>query len=409
MGNSIAFKDLIYDGQLIISANDIAQLFKNETVHIPFAKRLQKLQLRLLYLLEPYQQARTNEISESDIFDENDLTDNEKKTIIAQKVATEFESIKNDIAQMASFDVHQLYSDLFKNIASFTDSSTKMDYADLNNISTYTLDLLLTNTLNYEDIAPIVFLKTVFDNVNTTKAIKHIIIDEAQDYTAIQYEVFKNAFDHCNMTILGDLNQSMNAYMNIGSFDSIADTFNNQDTTSILLSKSYRSTKQIADFCNALLTKQNNAEQLNRHGCKPNVIKVARSSRPQKIVDQINIFQSKDYKLIAVICKTARDCQDLYNSISPYMDICLISNQKELYQGGVVIIPSYLAKGLEFDAVIVSSVDNDDFSKEEDRKLLYTVCTRALHELSLYYFDNLSRFIKEMDENLYVTNQSSID
>jgi DNA helicase-2/ATP-dependent DNA helicase PcrA len=404
-GCGTAFNDLIFDGQLIITANDIAQLFIKETIPIPFAKRLQKLGLRLLYLLKPYQEARTKEISESDIFNGNELSDNEKKTIIAQQVDAEFEPIKKEIAQMTSFDIYQLYTDLFENIASFTDSADTLKYRNLTNIRIYTLSQLMNNTLHYEDIAPILFLRTTLDTVNDTKSIKHIIIDEAQDYTGIQYEVFKKAFGHCNMTILGDLNQSINAYMNIGNFDMISDTFNNQDTTSITLSKSYRSTKQIADFCNALLTKQNNTEQLNREGYKPNIIKVDRSNGCQKIAEHITKLQTSGHKLIAVICKTARECENLYTSIRPHIDICLISNQKELYQGGVVIIPSYLAKGLEFDAVIVNSIENEVFSKEEDRKLLYTVCTRALHELNLYYFDNLSGFIKEMDKDLYVTNQ----
>jgi DNA helicase-2/ATP-dependent DNA helicase PcrA len=408
-GTSMAFNDLIFDGQLIISANDIYQLFNNETINIPFSKRLQKLGLRLLYLLEPYQEARTQEISESDIFDGNELSDNEKKSIIAQQVESEFESIKKEIAQMTAFDIHQLYTDLFKNIASFTDPADKMKYEGLSSLSSYTLSQLMDSTLNYEDMAPILFLKTTLDTVTDTKSIKHVIIDEAQDYTPIQYEVFKSAFGHCNMTILGDLNQSINAYMNIGSFDMISDIFNKKDTSSITLSKSYRSTKQIANFCNALLTKQNNTEQLNRQGCKPNIIKVDRSNGCQKIADHISTLQNKGYKLIAVICKTARECEDLYTSLSAYIDICLISKQKELYPGGVIIIPSYLAKGLEFDAVIISSIENDDFSKEEDRKLLYTVCTRALHELNLYYFDDLSRFIKEMDKDLYVANLSSIE
>ena len=108
-----------------------------------------------------------------------------------------------------------------------------------------------------------------------------------------------------------------------------------------------------------------------------------------------------NYKLIAVICKTAGQCRALYDSINSYMDISLISNQNEAYQGGVVIIPSYLAKGLEFDAVLVNSIEDEDYSGTEDKRLLYTVCTRALHELYLYYFDNMSGLIKNIGEDFY--------
>lgn len=149
---------------------------------------------------------------------------------------------------------------------------------------------------------------------------------------------------------------------------------------------------------------QNHTEQLKRHGSKPKIIKVDKSNLCRRIADDILKLKDRNYKLIAVICKTAGQCEALYKSINSYMDISLISNQNEVYQGGVVIIPSYLAKGLEFDAVLVNSVEDTEYSKPEDRRLLYTVCTRALHELNLYYFDNMSGFIKNIGKDFYTND-----
>jgi DNA helicase II / ATP-dependent DNA helicase PcrA len=206
------------------------------------------------------------------------------------------------------------------------------------------------------------------------------------------------------MTILGDVNQSVNGYMNIGSFDIILSLFNMKDTKSISLTKSYRSSKEIADFCKEILMSPNHSEQLNRHGSKPKIIKLGKSNLCRRLADDIVKLKNRNHKLIAVICKTASQCEDLYKSISSYVDISLISNQNEVYQGGVVIIPSYLAKGLEFDAVLVNSIEDKDYSEAEDRRLLYTVCTRALHELYLYYFDNMSGFIKNISEDFYTND-----
>ena len=296
-----------------------------------------------------------------------------------------------------------MYIDLFRNIECYAPSSDKEDIENLRSIARFSIRRLMKHIIGYEDVAPIIYLKSVLDPDNNKKSIKHVIIDEAQDYTAIHYEIFKKNFAHCNITILGDINQSLNGYMNIGSFDIISDIFDKKDAKNIKLTKSYRSSKEIADFCNEILKENNPSEQLNRHGNKPQVIKVDKSDLSKRIADDIDRLKSMNCNLIAVICKTAKQCEALYNSINSYLDISLISNQNDIYKGGTVIIPSYLAKGLEFDAVLVNSIDKEDYSKEEDRRLLYTVCTRALHELYLYYFDTMSGLIKNVDEDLYIS------
>ena len=231
-----------------------------------------------------------------------------------------------------------------RNIESFAQSGDKQEIENLCSIGIYTTRQLEKGIINYEDVAPIIFLKTALDTVSDTKSIKHVIIDEAQDYTVVQYEIFKKVFEHCNMTILGDVNQSVNGYMNIGSFDNISDVFNKKDIKSISLTKSYRSSKEIADFCKEILMSQNHSEQLNRHGSKPKIIKVDKSNLNRRLADDIIKLKIRGHKLIAVICKTAGQCEALYKSIKSYVDISLISNQNETYKGGVVIIPSYLGQ-----------------------------------------------------------------
>ncbi len=399
-GMSTKFKNLICNGTLIISAEEILRTFKEDYFHFPFAKRLDKLRQRLFYLLEQHEEKRIKELLENHIkendYKEDTITEEEKKSI-ERKAKAEAEPLKMDILQMTSFDIYMLYIEFFRNIEYFAKPADERESEELISSANYTIRQLERNNINYEDVAPIILLKTQLDTVSDTKSIKHVIIDEAQDYTVIHYEIIKKAFKHANMTILGDLNQSVNGYMNIGSFGAISDTFNSEDANSISLTKSYRSSKEIADFCREILRTQSNLEQLNRHGNKPRIIKVDKSRLYRKIVDDIMELKEKGHKLIAVICKTAGQCEELYKSINSYVDITLISNQNEIYHGGVVVIPSYLAKGLEFDAVLVNSIEDSDYSREEDRRVLYTVCTRALHELYLYYFDRISSLIKDVD------------
>lgn len=392
-GVNLKFNDLLYDGKLIISAEDIYRLFREDYRKFPYAQRLEKLCQRLIYLVDQHEEDRVrNSINEQNSEEERRLAD--------VKAKVDYEQLKSDIIRVTALDIHLLYKDLFREFETWVQPDAE-DFENLSNIGVYTVCQLEKDIINYEDVAPFIFLTTVLGPVKNTKTIKHVIIDEAQDYTAIHYEIFRKVFEHCNMTILGDVNQSVNGYMNIGSFDTLTKIFNPNSAKSILLLKSYRSSKEIADFCKGILKSQNDSEQLNRNGNKPQIIKVDKNNLCRRVADDISKLKAKGHKLIAVICKTAGQCEAMYKSIHSLIDIELISNQNEEYQGGVVIIPSYLAKGLEFDAVLVHSIEDKDYSKAEEQRLLYTVCTRALHELYLYYFDNMSDFIKRIDEDYY--------
>lgn len=405
-GGNILFRNLTCDGALIISSEEISKLFREDYSYLPYLKRLEKLKQRLLYLVTPNEVKLANEILRRDLSSNSSLNEAEKKSIASQRAKALLEPILNEIEEMTSVDIYRIYADLIRNLKSYLNRESfgklvdNLNEEDLENIGIYTIRRLEQGFIDYEDLAPIILLLTALGGEYNAKAIKHVIIDEAQDYTAVQYEVLRRTFGHCNITILGDLNQTVNAYMNIGSFDITADIFDKNDTAQIALTKSYRSTLEISEFCNEILHNRNNAEQLERHGHKPEIIRCNRVNLYREIAEDIKQLKNSGHKLIAVICKTAGQCEKAYQSIRKHVDISLITNQKEIYKEGIVTIPSYLAKGLEFDAVIVCTADEWDYSGEVDRRLLYTVCTRALHELHLYYCDELTGLISDTTENL---------
>lgn len=314
----------------------------------------------------------------------------------------DYKNITDSYTVQTVIDIESLYIQFLENIKAYLPALDKNERENLLTLAGYTISEQRKGLILYEDLAPMIYLKTVLEKENIAASVKHIIIDEAQDYTPVQYEIFKTVFKGSNMTILGDINQSVNGYMNIGSFDTISDVFS-ENARRIALKKSYRSSKEIADFCRGLLASAGFSEQLNRHGAKPKVIKLDKNSFYKRLAEDISYLRSIGYKLIAVICKSASHCKAVYQALNAYMDISLISNQNEVYYGDVVVIPSYLSKGLEFDAVLVDSVEDKNYHMPEERKLLYTVCTRALHQLYLYYSDTLSRFVSDIDEELYIS------
>ena len=305
---------------------------------------------------------------------------------------------------MTTADIGPLYINLLKNIGESLPADAQIDAEEYRCLAASSMSELEQGFVSYEDFAPMVYLKAALEAGNQAGGIQHVIIDEAQDYTPVQYEIFKAVFRNRSMTILGDIHQTINGWMNIGSFDAVSEVFGPAGAR-IALTKSYRSSKELADFCRSLLISPGETEQLDRHGAKPRLVKVGADTVTQRLAEDIAGLKSRGYQLIAVICKTAAQCRTVHHAVHSTMDISLISNQNEVYTGDVVVIPSYLAKGLEFDAVLVLPADDANYHAPEDRRLLYTVCTRALHELRLYCTGPVSRFITGIDESLYEVDE----
>ncbi len=401
-GESLQYKNVVYNNQIICSAEEIAALFTEDYARIPYAKRLDKLRQRLMFLLEQAEEQRISKrLERNRQYGQGEEDEFAEEDSLARR---EYQTALNNITQLTSFDLISIYRALLTRPDKFFDNNGINDIIEkeaLKDICKYTSNQINRNVINYEDMAPILYLAISLDTINSYKSVKHIIIDEAQDYTVIHYEIFKKAFQFANMTILGDMNQTVNSYMNAGSFESIAKVFENLDFKYVSLTKSYRSSMEIAIFCKQIITSPNAAEQMNRHGNKPKVIHTDKKYLPERISKDIDRLKTMGHKLIAVISKDVRECEALYKAIKTYTDIKLVSNKNDEYQEGVVIIPSYLSKGLEFDAVLVSSINDSDYSAEEDRRLLYTVCTRALHELYLYHTEDISRLLKNIEQDAY--------
>ncbi|WP_330376076.1 MULTISPECIES: UvrD-helicase domain-containing protein [Terrisporobacter] len=133
---------------------------------------------------------------------------------------------------------------------------------------------------------------------------KYVIIDEAQDYTPLQYEIFYELFKSAKMTILGDINQSINPFMNVGDYNNIYNISKN-DTCIINLTKTYRSTTEITKFARKLLPENISDEYVERHGDEPSLINFNhKDDMNKKLVEEIKNYQEKNYKSIGIITKT---------------------------------------------------------------------------------------------------------
>ncbi|WP_270659430.1 RNA polymerase recycling motor HelD [Paraclostridium bifermentans] len=392
-----SFKDIVIRGKLIISSEDIKNLFFNDYSNLPIKRRLEKIKSRIIFLIEPYEQSWIDEIYQ-ELFESGDFIQKEemieKSTLIVKE---NLKGVYDSISKMTEFNLIEIYKNLFKNLTTFLNKTNiEYDNSFINHIKTYTIDNLNAKILNYEDQVALLYLKGALGDIPTTSQIKYVIIDEAQDYTPLQYEIFYQLFKSANMTILGDINQSINPFMNVGNYNNIYNISKN-DTCIINLTKSYRSTMEITKFSRSLLSEHIDDEYVERHGDEPTVVDFSDiNSMNKKLVEDIKFYSEKNYKSIGIITKTARETKVLYNFLKENnFNVSSIEKDDDYYTSGVLVIPSYLAKGLEFDVVFIYDASNKNYNSEDERLLLYTCCTRALHVLNIYHLGEITDLLKQ--------------
>lgn len=245
-------------------------------------------------------------------------------------------------------------------------------------------------TLEYADLAPLAYLHIAMEgNVNSSK-VKHLLIDEMQDYSPIQYKVLQRLFP-CRKTVLGDASQSVNPY---GS--STADMILKALITgeAMKLNKSYRSTNEITHFAQSIRMNEE-LEPVARHGDQPQVLQFgSEESEISGITGLIDSFKKSDYKSLGIICKTEHQAKQISEKLRTYADdVYFLSSQSSAFIQGIIITSAHMAKGLEFDEVIVPYADSKNYSTEIDKSMLYVAVTRAMHKLTLTCWGSVTGLI----------------
>ncbi|MBU5424810.1 AAA family ATPase [Tissierella pigra] len=392
------FSDIIFKDKLIVSSKDLQELFFKEYMPLPLKRRLRKIKERILFLLEPHKKDRIKEIAVELEYTGSYVNKNEILRDSITIVNDEMKEIYNEIDKITEFRLIEIYKEFFEKLDIFCTNSNILDCKEkIDKIRKYTLTGLENKSLNYEDQIILLYFKIMFGDISKTSEIKYVIIDEAQDYTPLQYEIFYQLFESANMTILGDLNQSINPFMNIGDYKNISHIFPKDNTSIINLTKSYRSTKEITEFSRKILNSEFINEGIQRKGDKPLLLGFTNEEEiKQKILEDIKIYKDKGYKSIGIITRTVEETKEVYNYLKDKAHINAIMKDDDEFINDTLIIPIYLAKGLEFDVVLIYNVGNENYSCEEEKLLLYTACTRALHILCIYYSGNSTPLLKEV-------------
>ncbi len=243
-------------------------------------------------------------------------------------------------------------------------------------------------TLEYADVFALIYLRLRLEGLNAYERVKHLVVDEMQDYTPVQYAVLSRVFV-CRKTILGDVNQTVNPY-SASSAETIERVFPQAEI--VKLYRSYRSTVEITTFAQRI-TPNPLLIPLERHGQEPVVAHFDSSDEELRAIQGlIATFQSAGQQSLGIICKTLRQAATAYQALQA-PGVQLLTAESTTLKEGVIITTAHLAKGLEFDEVIVPFASARTYSTEVDKGMLYVACTRAMHRLTLTYTGALTPFL----------------
>ncbi|GAA0177586.1 AAA family ATPase [Clostridium sediminicola] len=234
------------------------------------------------------------------------------------------------------------------------------------------------NEMTIDDLAPILYLKIKLEGLTLSNEIKHVVIDEAQDYSLLQFIVIKELTKANGFTIVGDKNQRILPYQGEIAMTKLGSVMD--DVEEFKLDKSYRSTKEIMEYANKYIH-DTKIVPLVRNGSEVKEYNLRENEILLKIKELFNEYKEKGHESIAVITDSLLKAESLAKEIKKSTKINFINSEEVMYKKGTVIMPSYFAKGLEFDGVII--VNDIGENTLEENKLKYVMSTRALHDLAV--------------------------
>ena len=412
--------DFCYEDYKIMDYKDINELFINTYKMYNFRMRINEIKKNLTYEFRKKSEEIVNDLKEKrgkaieglqgkeriEVFDKFD-----KKINLVEKNYNKI--IKDYLSKIEEKSCLEYYKDFLNNylikIVNENNNDIIDENQDLTDVVEYlkntTLLNLKNNEIAFEDLAPIMYLQYKIIGIKDKCKIKHVVIDEAQDYGEFQFDVLKTILNSNSMTILGDIAQGVHYYRGIENWKRFIEIeFKDTNVTYTTLQKTYRTTREIMDIANCVISELPKYEKefivlgepvINRK----NSVYSKKVSNMTELINNINKrideHLKNGFKSIAIIGKDINECKEIQKQISKIRnDVKLIQGKDSEYNAGISVVPSYLAKGLEFDCVIIANVNIEKYSNSSlDIKLLYVAITRAMSKLDIFYIDKISNIL----------------
>ena len=417
--NYLPKKDFVLENVRIMRYENIQKLFTETYKDLDFARRINEVKKHVFSKIKNNKEiiektitakrtARINAMLKDDTLTEEEKR--EKRIEIFEETESTLKKLDKDDIKIVDFYFNEInkkeaieyYKDFIENyIFDKLDDEILGSYLVRN-----TMRNLNKGEVTFEDLAPIIYIHYKIYGTKIKSKLRHVIVDEAQDYGEFQFSMLKTILKSNSMTILGDIAQGVHSYRGIENWKKFIDVeFPEGDAIYTTLEKTYRTTKEIMYKANDVIEKLPEFEKQFIVKGEP-VIDRGDSIHIQKMLDEDEIvktcvnkieeYLSNGFKSIAIIGKDMKECKTIKKKIEKYnKDIKLIQSKDSEYHAGISIVPSYLAKGLEFDSVILFNVNNENYQNTVlDIKLLYVAITRAMSKLDIFYTGEIAEIMK---------------
>ena len=417
--SAIEIKDILVSDYVLFSKREIMRLYLKDLQSYPINKRKDEIKRYLLLKLKErieiliIQIDREWEVKIRSI--KKELDDSEERRQRLREIYNERDELKEYVRHDSKKILNQYFknwrgitcNDIYVNL--FKDDEM-FELATANKIpkslAEYIKSDVISNSekgiIDEDDLPVLFYIHTLLEGIDEKEKFKHIVVDEAQDYSPFQIYLINNLSKGNSLTLVGDLAQGIYHYKGIKSWSDITEGVFNGKATFITLSQSYRSTVEIIEFANSTLDAQGlglkSAKPVLRHGDKPEVIKsVSRKDSVVIIEEIIRKLHSNGKHSIAIITKSYNEGKILEKELKKHTNInftLVKGNEKESINTDVIIIPAYLTKGLEFDGTIIYNPTEKNYPDNIlSQRLLYVALTRALHNEFIITEEELSKNI----------------
>ncbi|MCX0378676.1 AAA family ATPase [Clostridium perfringens] len=360
-------EDVKYFSDLVISKEEIEEMFNKHYEYMPLFRRSEKIKRIILSKIKDKRDAKVWELNEE--------IRKEKEKLTPEELLIE----ENNLEFRRKLRIREIVKEVMDSRAKLDSWISREDVLDI-------YDRFNGNKKEYtiNDLAPILYLAIKLEGKKATKDYRHVVIDEAQDYSPLQFKVVRELTGTKYFTVVGDVNQRLIKYSDLAPMMELEKIFDDVNPEIYNLNKSYRSTYEIMEYANKYLD-EDRIIPIVRHGKPVEEIEFHNNEElSESIIESLKEFSNEGLESIAIITRDKEELEKVYNLISNKVNLVKFDNEDVLYKGGNVIIPSYFAKGLEFDGVII--VDNGSSKDENEDLIKYIMSTRALHRLKEIQF-----------------------
>lgn len=409
--DDLKFSDLVLGAETIFTASQIRDIYAGLPQALHAGQKLASVRRQLQKMLEKYirQEARAKWA----VDEVSSLTSEEYHDLMGKhEILQDIEDVENYLAQkIVRRKVEPIFDAIYNNF--FLDFYAQ--YQDFLRQNKAEAEQHFAANLEYHrislsDCAPLLYLRDLLTDLGRNHGIKHLFIDEMQDYTLPQLIYLKYVFPNAKLTLLGDSEQALfNAMQAPRQFlDRLHRYLGGKNPRIIQLKKSYRSTQEITDFMRELLPDGDQIQSFTRHGSLPKIIVSQGHEDGFEALEKELTAKAAASGLVALIAKDQDQAEELYSrlhgSISCPLHL-LKRTDRSLPTEGVIILPIYLAKGLEFDDVVAFDISAASYGPD-DAGILYTICSRAMHALTLIACGQASPLLKQVDPKRYTIQRS---